>query len=318
VSIKRLGRAIGSIALLMIAAAPASAAEFALAPNQAAIGVVSRDTTHADDTMMDVARRHDLGYAEFMAANPLVDPWLPGKGTAVVVPGEFMLPNAPRIGIVVNLGARRLFYFHPGGKTVETFPIGIGTEQGMTPLGTTVVTAREPNPTWYPPPSIRAERPELPAFIGPGPDNPLGEFALHLGWKNFLIHGTNKPDGVGRNVSHGCIRLYPEDIARLFHEVTVGTPVRFVDQAVLTGWIDGRLYIEIHPTREQVDQIDNGEPKTVAMPEDLLRYIAPAGNRTVDWVALRRAGIRRDGIPVVVTVGDEEAPISRSPLPPLY
>lgn len=314
-SIDRIGRAIVSASILLTAvAAPAPAVEFALAPNQTSVGMIGRDTTHEADTMMDVARRHDLGYAELMAANPDVNPWLPGEGTAVVIPAQFVLPDAPHVGIVVNLGERRLFYFHPGSKTVETFPIGIGTEQGMTPLGTTAVVAKEPRPTWYPPPSIRAERPELPPFIGPGPDNPLGEYALHLGRKNFLIHGTNKPDGVGRNVSHGCIRLYPEDIDRLFHEVAIGTPVRFIDQPVLMAWIDGQLTIEIHPSREQVDQIDNGEPMIAATPQDLgQRVMRAAGVRAIDWDAVQRAGILRDGVPVAVTAAPSPAAVDIAP-----
>lgn len=304
-SVHRLRSAVGFVALLgVLAAAPASAAQFVLAPNQVAIGAVGRDVTHAADTMMDVARRHDIGYAELMTANPGINPWLPGEDTPVVIPGQFILPNPPRTGIVVDLGERRIFYFHPDGKTVETFPIGIGSDNGMTPIGVTTVVRKEPNPTWYPPPSIHAEEPDLPAFVRPGPDNPLGKFALHLGWKNFLIHGTNKPDGVGRNVSHGCIRMYPEDIDRLFHEVTVGTRVRTVDQPVLAGWIDGRLYVEVHPNHDQIGQIDNGDPMTPSIPDDLVGRVADAAGAhhdQVDWNAVERAGLARTGLLMPVT-----------------
>lgn len=319
-SVARVRRAIGVVAVLLAAAfVPADGAEFALTTNQLAVGVLDRDTTHEADTMMDVARRHDLGYAELMAANPAINPWLPGEGTAVTIPSQFILPDAPHIGIVINLGARRLFYFRPGGRSVETFPIGIGTEQGMTPIGATIVASKQPNPTWYPPPSVRAEKPELPSAVLPGPDNPLGKFALYLGWQRFLVHGTNKPDGVGRNVSHGCIRMYPEDIDRLFHEVTVGTPVRTVDQPVLAAWIDGRLLIEVHPSRDQIDQIDNGEPITPAMPDDLVaRVTTVAGihDSLVDWDAVDRAGRVRDGIPVAVATADDEPPAGRFSLRP--
>jgi len=133
---------------------------------------------------------------------------------------------------------------------------------------------KEDGPIWRPPPSIRAERPELPAAIYPGPDNPLGKYALRLGWTNYLIHDTNKPDSVGRNVSHGCLHLYPEDIDRLFHEVPVGTVVRSVNQPVKAGWIDNRLYVEVHPSKEQADEIDYNQPMTPAVPKQLVQIVA--------------------------------------------
>jgi L,D-transpeptidase ErfK/SrfK len=187
---------------------------------------------------------------------------------------------------------------------VITFPAGIAVEDRTTPLGTTRVVRKEAAPVWNPPPSIRAERPELPASIGPGPDNPLGDFALRLGWTNYLIHGTNKPDSVGRNVSHGCLHLYPEDIAALFTEVPVGTLVRVVDQAAEIAWINGRLFVEVHPSKAQADEIGNGRAITPKLPQELIsRVSAVAGDRTglVDWETVRRAGIERRGVPIAAT-----------------
>jgi len=302
----RGSRRVAGIAALLatLAAAPAGATQFTLAPNQTVLGSVQSYTTKASDTLLALQRPYDIGYAELIAANPGINPWLPGDGTHVVIPTQYVLPVAPHVGIVINLGERRLYYFHRDGKTVETFPVGVGVEGKRTLVGATTVVSKEKNPIWFPPPSIRAEEPDLPAFVPPGPDNPLGAYALRLGWTNYLIHGTNKPDGVGRNVSHGCIHLYPEDIARLFGEVRIGTPVRVVDQPVLTAWIDGRLYVAVHPSQSQTDEIDVGEPMTPAIPSDLVgRVAAAAGDLRdlVDWNAVERAGLVRTGLLVPVT-----------------
>jgi L,D-transpeptidase ErfK/SrfK len=213
------------------------------------------------------------------------------------------LPDAPQQGLVINLAQWRLFYFPPGGGRVETHPLGLGAIGQRTPLGTTRVARKDPNPTWYPPASIRAEKPELPAVVAPGPDNPLGAYALHLGWPTYLIHGTNKPDGVGRNVSHGCIRLYPEDIAKLFAAVTVGTPVRTVEQPATVGWIDDGLYVQIYPSKSQTEQLDVDRPATpepAEMVRELVQAAAGAYVSGVDWSAVERARNERTGVPIRV------------------
>ncbi|HUB96736.1 MAG TPA: L,D-transpeptidase family protein [Stellaceae bacterium] len=288
-------------------AAPAFAADFPLQKDQAAVGDVQAYEASASGNLLDVARKFDVGYVNFMAANPSVDPWSPGAGTTISVPTMFILPDAPRVGIVINLAARELYYFPKDGAKVEIYPVGIGVEDGATPLGLTKIVRKEPDPVWIPPPSIRAERPDLPLSIGPGPDDPLGAFALRTGWTNILIHGTNKPDSVGRNVSHGCFHLYPEDIEKLFNEVAVGTPVRTISQDVAAAWIGDRLYVEVYPTKEQADEIDYGHSMTPAIPQDLVdRVTAVAGDRAdeVDWDAVQRAGEKATGLPVAVTGGD--------------
>ena len=247
-------RAFVGLALLgaAVAASPANATEFPLAPRQAAIGAIGAYEAKSSEVLLDVARHYDLGYVDFMAANPGADPWGPKDGQHIVIPNFFILPDAPRVGIVINLAERRLYYYPRGGKTVETYPAGLAVDARSTPLGVTRVVLKEKGPVWVPPPSIRKERPELPAFIGPGPDDPLGDYALRLGWPRYLIHGTNKPDSVGRNVSHGCLHIYPEDIERMFNEVPVGTPVRSVNQPVGAAWLDdGRLYVVVHPARNR-------------------------------------------------------------------
>ena len=295
-------------------AASAAAAEYALAPGETVIGILGDYVVRDGDNLADIARRFDIGYTEMLAANPGVDPWSPGVGRRLTIPSLFILPDAPRRGIVINLAERRLYYFPPDGKRVVTYPIGIGAIGFTTPLSTTTVVRKEPNPTWVPPPSIRAENPDLPAAIAPGPDNPLGAFALRLGWKNYLIHGTNKPDGIGRNVSHGCIHLYPEDIEQLFGSAAVGTPVRAIEQPAAAAWIGIGLYVEVHPSKEQADAIDTEQ---AAAPEPLegLRQIvqAVAGDYAdaVDWGAVDTAVLRRTGLPVEVAmrppIGDEAA-----------
>jgi L,D-transpeptidase ErfK/SrfK len=287
----------------VLAALPAAAAQFALSPGQQVVGQFSRYVTKPGDILPELARRFDIGYTDLVAANPGVDPWLPGVGHALLVPSVYILPDAPRRGIVVNLAQWRLFYFPPGGKRVETYPIGIGVIGWNTPIGVTRVVRKEANPVWYPPPSIRAQRPDLPALVPAGPDNPLGLFALHLGWPNYLIHGTNKPDGVGRNVSHGCIHLYPEDIARLFAEVRVGTPVRTVNQPATAGWYGNALYVAVHPSQAQVEEIDTDKPVMSDPARGVRALLRAAAGRyadAVDWNAVDKAANRRTGVPVRV------------------
>jgi L,D-transpeptidase ErfK/SrfK len=299
----RFGPGAALAALALGAVVPARAAEFPLPEGAAAVGAVATATVGAGDTLLDIARQFDLGYAEIVAANPGVDPWLPPVGGRIVLPMRFLLPDAPRRGIVVNLAERRLFYFPPHGGTVETYPIGVAVDGLDSPLGATRVVAKVTDPAWYPPPSILAQEPGLPRVVPPGPDNPLGRFALRLGWPNYLIHGTDKPDGVGRNVSHGCLHLYPEDIARLYREVPVGTRVEVVRQEVLAAWSGGALFVEAYPDKQQVDAIDTGEPMPLRMPSDLVaRVTSAAGDaeRRLDWSAVARAGRERSGLPVEI------------------
>lgn len=286
---------------------PAGATEFTLAPGQGAVGDLQRHVVQRGDVFPDIARHYDLGYTALAAANPRIDPWVPPLGQAVTIPSFYVLPDAPHQGIVINLGQWRLFYFPPGGGRVMTFPIGLGVTARMTPLGTTRVVNKRANPTWYPPVSIRAEHAaegdDLPAAVPPGPDNPLGAFALYLGWKNYRIHGTNKPDGVGRNVSHGCIRLYPDDIAKLFAAVPVGTPVRVVNQPATVGWAGNSLYLQVHPSHAQADEIDvehRPAPDPAEGVRSLVRAAAGAWADAVDWRAVDEAAETRSGMPVKV------------------
>lgn len=230
---------------------PVQTEKFVLAPGQDVVGGVQLVKVLKGQTLTDIGRRFNLGYEEMTRANPHVDPWIPAVGTPVVLPTQFILPDAAPRGIVVNLAAMRLFYFPPHKRgepqVLITHPVGIGRRGFVTPQGVTHVMWHEKHPVWQVPASILAEHAKegapLPRVVGPGPENPLGNYALHLGWPGYLIHGTNKPVSVGWRVSHGCIHLFPEDIKQIFYMVPNGTPVRVVDQPYVFGWKNGRLYM---------------------------------------------------------------------------
>lgn len=296
------GRALAA-ALVFAAALSASPAD-AAKNTDATIGTVQHYRTRSSDTFVDLARRFDVGYDELVAANPGVDPWLPGENTPLTLPTAQLLPAAPHRGIVINLAAMRLFFFPPGSAPPVTYPIGIGREGYGTPIGTTRVVRKQENPTWIPTASERAEEPDLPRVVPPGPDNPLGEYALYLGWPGYRIHGTNKPPSVGRRVSHGCIHLYPEDIAALYRNASIGTPVTVVDQPVEFGWIGRALFMEVHPSLSQLDEIDRRgtfSPEAIDGLGREVRAAAGAQWRRIDWNVVLTAAKERRGIPVRIT-----------------
>ncbi|HKQ84466.1 MAG TPA: L,D-transpeptidase family protein [Steroidobacteraceae bacterium] len=239
--------------------APLATHEFQFDPDHDdVVGELQVTKSSAEDTFSDIARRFNVGYEELVRANPGIDPWLPGEGREIVVPTRFVLPDAPREGLVINLAAMRVYYF-PKRKdgelqTVLTHPIGIGKVGWSTPEGTTKVTGKAKNPTWFPPASVRKEHAEagdpLPRKVPPGPDNPLGTHMMTLGWPSYLVHGTNKPYGVGMRSSHGCMRFYPEDIAQLYDQIAVGTAVHVVNQPLVFGWHKDGLYVQAFPVME--------------------------------------------------------------------
>jgi L,D-transpeptidase ErfK/SrfK len=290
-------------ALLLVGALFGTTAFQARPVHEDVIGVMDAHMTVLDDTLLDVAIEHGLGYVEIVAANPGIDPWLPREGSFIVLPTMHVLPAAERRGIVINLADMRLYWFPPGAEPV-TMPLGIGSEGWASPLGKTTVARKRVNPTWIPPASVRAEDPELPAAVKPGPDNPLGSYALDLGWPAIVIHGTNRPYGVGRRVSHGCFRLFDRDIERLYREVPVGTAVTVVDQPVKIGWREGALYLEVHPTQSQADELEQTGRFTPAqipgLQEEVLRLSDSRSDR-IDWHAVERAARERAGVPIQIT-----------------
>ncbi len=240
--------------------APLPANEFVLAaPAQTVIGEPQVVFTRREHTFSDLARAYGLGYDELVAANPDIDPWLPGENTPVLLPTQHVLPDVPRSGVILNVATRRLFYFPPAApgepRRVLTYPIGIGRVGWETPVGATTVVAKARDPQWFVPASVRAEHAEmgdpLPAVVPPGPDNPLGTRVLKLGMPGYLIHGTNRPYGVGMRVSHGCVRLYPEDIEYLYELIGLGEKVTIINEPFQLGRRDGRLYFEAHLPLEE-------------------------------------------------------------------
>ncbi len=264
-------------------------------------------TTKYEDTFTDIARRYSLGWDEIARANPGIDQWVPGAGKDLLIPGMRILPDVPQEGIVINLPEHRLYYFPKVKKgqkrVVITYPVSIGKMDWKTPLGVTKIVNKQKNPSWYPPESVRKEHvangDPLPAVIGPGPDNPLGAYAMRLAITPgaYLIHGTNNPLAVGMAVTHGCMRMYPEDIEALFPQVPVGTPVRLINEPVKTAFVNGELLLEAHPPVDAEGQ--TYEPNLELFSQLLDKSLGPT-IAAVHWDFAREALQKADGMPTVV------------------
>ncbi len=305
-----VGRCLVATASLALLPAARAAAEYKTGD---LIGEPTFYVTTGDETLLDIALERNVGVPEISALNPGVDPWVPGRETLVSLPTQFILPDAPRRGIVVNYGDLRLYHFLKDGS-VETYAIGVGRDGFELKMGQTKIVRKKEHPTWYPTESTRRDKPYLDAVVPPGPDNPLGLFALYLGWPTYLIHGTNKPYGVGRRVSRGCIRMYPQGVERLFAEVPVGTPVTAVNQLVKLGWQNGELYIEAQPDFAQLDELEETHgivprPVTAEDRRLILDRAGPDGYR-IDWSVAEAELVRRRGIPVQITRPATEQPES--------
>ena len=305
------------------------------------VGQLGEVKASSEETLLDVARRHGLGYEDIVRANAAVDAWVPEDGAGVVLATQFVLPDTVRRGLVLNLAEYRLYYYRPDGggsdsaPVVVTFPMSIGRMDWETPLGLAHITQKAKNPSWYPPESVRKEHADdgdpLPAVVPPGPQNPLGRHALRLSRPGYLIHGTNKAAGVGMRVTHGCLRLFPEDIEALFAEVAVGTEVRIIDQPVKAGWLDDTLLLEVHPSLEsdaagdEAAEAPGDEPPATANTAapsvdaettahgltEVTRAIVNATEERradIDWALAEQVFNRAEGVPVVVGRSLSESP----------
>lgn len=274
-------------------------------PESRLVGELRHYQARQDDTLVDIATRMGIGFVALRAANPDVDVWLPGEGTEIVLPTQSLLPPANPTGIVINLPEMRLYHFREADALPAFYPIGIGREGRTTPLGSTRIERKTEDPTWYPPESIKAEKPELPDVVPPGPENPLGTRALYLGWPAYLIHGTNNPYGIGRRASAGCIRMYPEDVESLYPNVPIGTDVQVLNEPVKIAWVGNALYLEVHPTQKQADQVEISGYFEREMPANLINRVMRAAGKDkgrLNWQAIEKAGMQRPGYPIQVNV----------------
>jgi L,D-transpeptidase ErfK/SrfK len=296
---------IGSVGLCALACAPNWGPS--RAPHRVVeglvIGQLQRHRVVEGDTLVELARTYGLGYVELVAANPGVDPWLPPSGSELMIPDAHLFPSDVREGLVINVAEQRLYWF--SGERPRTYAIGVARDGWSTPLGRTTVVKKKENPVWFPTHSARADDPALGASVPPGPENPLGTHALYLGWPSYLIHGTNEPYGIGRRVSRGCVRLYPEDIVRLYPEVEVGTVVHVIEQTLKLGIVGGDIVLEAHPTLAQAEALEeSGRFDAIPVPASLRRrLVALAGGdaKRIDWKRVESVAMRRRGVPIRVS-----------------
>lgn len=271
------------------------------------VGEVQTTIVRRGESLGDIGRRFDMGVYDMIEANPTIDPWVPTVGAVVVVPTQFILPKGPRSGIIVNLAEMRLYFFPHDKKTVHTYPLGIGQKKlgSPTPIGQTVVTNKKKDPPWYPPKMIHeehlAKNDKLPPFVAGGvPENPLGRYALYLASQglsikgSFLIHGTNRPAGIGVRVTHGCIRMLPEDIQSLFYLVPIGTTVRIIHEPFKVGWHQNRLYLEAHQPLSEARFAGSDSLTRLAK---LIEQAIPESH-LVNWTSAKMAAKANNGYPV--------------------
>ncbi len=267
------------------------------------VGQMSLITAKESDTFIELARRYSLGFQELVLANPNVDPWLPGEGTQVVIPTRYILPNTKHKGLILNLAEMRVYYFPKNAPgDVHTYPISIGKEGWDTPNTQTSVIGMKKNPTWTPPESIRKEHEEkndpLPATVPPGPDNPLGDYAIRLGLSGYLIHGTNNPRGIGMKVTHGCVRLHPDDIKDLFGRVSINTPVTIVNEPYKLAWSDGKLYVEMHPS--DGDETGTNSRNLTQFVQAIIGATKSKEGYKINWELANQLAKNKTGLPISV------------------
>lgn len=313
----RKGRSIINIGWLigwLLLSPPVAALSFPLPPPGVdVVGQIKRVEADREETLLALGRRHGIGYEEMRRANPSVDVWLPGAGTEIVIPSRYVLPDAPREGVVVNIAEMRLYYYPDAAdgevRQVETYPISVGRMDWSTPLGESRITEKTEDPYWFPPQSILTERAQqgrpLPDAVPPGPQNPLGRHKMRLSIPGgaYLIHGTNEPRGIGMRVTHGCIRMFPEDVESLFNRVPSGAQVSIVNQPVKAGWATGRLLIEAHPVLppEAENAYDPMKPPPMRDAVEAIAAMIDRGPARVDHQRLAQVVDTASGMPAVIS-----------------
>ena len=274
-------------------------------PGEDIVGEIQVIKAKYEDTFADIGKANDLGYLEMVAANPGVDPWLPGEGTDIALPTRFILPPGPREGIVINLAEYRMYFFPKGQNVVHTYPLGIGREGWNSPIATTTIVGKTPNPAWYPPKSIReehaAEGDPLPMVVPAGPDNPLGPFKFNLGTTGYLIHGSNKKFGIGMRVSHGCFRMLNNNVLELAKMAPVGTTVRIINEPYKFGVSQNKVYLEAHAPLDE-SGVQSIVDKHTTVINSLLKHDNLATGFQLDWEVVRDVVAGEDGIPVEIAI----------------
>ncbi len=273
--------------------------------NDSLVGEIRKTRASSEDTLLDIARANGLGFHEIKRVNPKLDTWLPDSKEDVILPSRYVLPMAKRDGIVLNIPEMRLYYFpkvKPGEVTkIVTYPLGIGRQGWQTPYINTRIIEKKKHPSWHPPKSIREEHEAagdpLPKRVKPGPDNPLGDYAMRLGIPDYLIHGTNKPFGIGMRVSHGCIRLYPEDIEELFQQVKLRTPVHIVNQPYKVGRLDDKIYLEAHPFLEEDSEVYKDNLTSVVK---MIVKLTEEQDYQIEWDLAKQVIKEMTGIPILI------------------
>lgn len=307
---RAIGRFVGGLGLLLLPLLSQAEVYNLPPPGSDLIGDLRYVKAGQEDTLIDIAHQFSVGQDEIVMANPTVDRWLPGKGTQVLIPRQFILPDVARNGIVVNVPEMRLYFFpgsakHPTGQVIS-YPISIGRMDWRSPLGLTKVVQKIKDPAWHPPETIKREHAAdgdiLPDVVAPGPNNPLGRFAMRLGVPGYLIHGVDqeKADGIGMRVTHGCMRMYPEDVEKLFPQVAVGTPVNLVNQPVKVGWLGDVLYIEVSESLDE-DRLSYDQLFALAMGQISKKTAQRPATLNMD--ALQEALRKPTGIPTAITAG---------------
>jgi len=278
---------------------------YSIAPGQDVVGEVRTTHSKYEDTFLVLAHKFDVAYRELIAANPGVDPWVPGAGTKIIIPSQYILPSGPREGIIINLAELRIYFFNKSGTQVYTYPIAIGAEGTPTPLYSGRVTSKEADPTWYVPDSIYEKHirdgDPVPRVVPAGEANPLGKYAVHISLPGYLIHGTNRPFSVGQRISNGCIRLYPEDIQELFAAVTPGAPIRIIHEPYKTGWDNGELLLEAHTPLSEYEMA--GDKRDTNL---LIGEVDDAIKRHpvhVNWQMVKQVSHAQTGIPTPISDG---------------
>ncbi|NHN78910.1 L,D-transpeptidase family protein [Azotobacter chroococcum] len=299
-----------SLSFSALLSAPLAALELPLPPpGEDVVGQVQVIKAKYEDTFADIGQANDIGYLEMVAANPGVDPWLPGGGTEVLLPTRYILPPGPREGIVINLAEYRMYYFPKDQNVVHTFPLGIGREGWGSPIAETRITGKIKDPAWYPPKSIREEHAAdgdpLPTVVPAGPDNPLGPFKFTLGLSGYLIHGSNKKFGIGMRVSHGCFRMLNHNVLQLASMVPVGTTVRIINEPYKFGISGDKVYLEAHaPLEDDESAKSSVVDKHAALVDELLKRNDLLGQRRLDWEVVREVVAAEDGLPVEISGTD--------------